>query len=217
MPIHPDDCVLVAIMNNTKDWRRVHEEHWYRIPVKHAPEGAPNFDWLAFYFTKAFGENRWAIHYYARVEGHELVTRRDLIPSEPDHPRAGNWYYALQLGPLEHKLPPIVAHRWRRVTFIVTSGDRFMNAHEINDLFEQESPAGQLYVRLKELGIQVEREWWIDEEGTAYIVDLALPTEDGWLPVTFGDRLGPDGGLCFSTQAEPEACLREIQTRLPMS
>jgi len=33
-----------------------------------------------------------------------------------------------------------------------------MQALEINDLFEQESPIGQLYVRLKELGIQVERE-----------------------------------------------------------
>jgi hypothetical protein len=58
-----------------------------------------------------------------------------------------------------------------------------MNAHEINDLFEQKSPVGQLYVRLKELGIAVEREWWIDEEGIAYIVDLALPVEDAWLPV----------------------------------
>jgi len=45
---------------------------------------------------------------------------------------------------------------------IITSGDRFINAHEINDLFEQESPVGQLYLRLKELGITVEREWWID-------------------------------------------------------
>jgi hypothetical protein len=118
----------------------------------------PAFNWLAFYFTKTFGENRWAIHYYAPIQGHELVTRRDLIPSKPEHPRAGQWYYKLQIGPLEHKLPPIVAHRWRRITFIVTSGDRFMQAHEINDLYEQESPAGQLYARLKELGIAVERE-----------------------------------------------------------
>ena len=50
------------------------------------------------YYTKTFGENRWAIHYYAPIQGHELVARRDLIPSEPDHPRAGAWYYALQLG-----------------------------------------------------------------------------------------------------------------------
>jgi hypothetical protein len=97
---------------------------------------------------------------------------------------------------------------------IVTTGDRFMQAHEINDLFEQESPVGQLYVRLKELGISVEREWWIDDEGTAYIVDLALPVEDGWLPVTFGDRPGPSGGLRFAAEAEPAVCLREIQARL---
>jgi hypothetical protein len=120
----------------------------------------------------------------------------------------------LQLGPLEHKLPPIVAHRWRRVTFIVTSGDRFMNALEINDLFEQESPAGQLYVRLKELGIAVEREWWIDEEGIAYLVHLVLPVEGGWLPVTFGNRPGPAEGLRFAPEAEPDACLRELQARL---
>ena len=62
------------------------------------------------------------LRYYAPIKGHELVTRRDLIPSETDHPRAGAWYYALQLGPLEHKLPPIVANRWRRVTFIITTG-----------------------------------------------------------------------------------------------
>jgi hypothetical protein len=212
--MHPDDRVLVAIMNNRRDWALVENEGWYRVPVKHAPPGAPDFDWLAFYFTKTFKQDKWAVHYYAPIRGHELVTRRDLIPSEPDHPRAGQWYYALQLGPLEHKLPPIVAHRWRRVTFIVTSGDRFMNAHEINDLFEQESPVGQLYVRLKELGIQVEREWWIDEEGIAYVVDLALPVEGGWLPVTFGDRPGPATGLRFGAEDEPDACLREIWARL---
>ena len=50
------------------------------------------------------------------VHGHELLTSRDLTFSEPDHARAGQWYNKLQLSPLEHKLPPIVANRWRRVT-----------------------------------------------------------------------------------------------------
>jgi len=118
-----------------------------------------DFNWLAFYSTKTFNENRWAIHYYAPIQGHELVTRRDLIPPEPDNPRGGNWHYALQLGPLEHKLPPIVSHGGGGSHIIVASGDRFMEALEINNLFEQESPVGQLYVRLKELGIAVEREW----------------------------------------------------------
>ena len=105
MPIYPDDRILVAIMNNKKDWQRVLHEGWYRIPVKHAPKDTPGFDYLAFYQTKTFGSDKWAIHYYAPIEGHELMTRKDLIPSQPNHKRADSWYYKLQLGPLQHKLP----------------------------------------------------------------------------------------------------------------
>jgi hypothetical protein len=90
-----------------------------------------------------------------------------------------------------------------------------MEAVEINDLFEQESLVGQLYVRLKELGIRVERKWWIDEEGIAYVVDLALPVEGGWLPVTFGDHPGPASGLHSTAETEPEACLHEVPARWP--
>ena len=68
--------------------------------------------------------------------------------------------------------------------------------------------------RRKELGLRVEREWWIDEEGIAYMVDLAQPVEGGWLPVTFGDRPGPAGGLRVAAEADPYACVRDIQARL---
>ena len=130
--MYADDRVLVAILNSQRDWARVQDEGWYRIPLSHAPESTTEAAVLAFYFTKAFEDDKWAIHYYAPIQGHELACRRDLIPSEPDHPRAGQWYYKLQLGPLQHKLPPIVSARWRRIAFIVTSGDRFMHAAEIN-------------------------------------------------------------------------------------
>lgn len=148
--MYPDDRVLVAIMNNKKDWQRVQDEHWYRVPVKYAPPGSPHFDWIAFYFTRVFQDNKWAIHFYAPILGHELLTRRDLIPSEPDHKRAGNWYYKLALGPLYHKLPPIPSETWRRITFIVTTGDRFEAAQEIQDLYADQSPTGNLFVTLKE-------------------------------------------------------------------
>lgn len=150
MIIYPDDRVLVAVVNNKEDWRRVQEEGWYRLPVKHAPEGTPHFDYLAFYFTSAFGSDKWAIHYYAPVVGHELLTRRDLIPSEPDHKRAGDWYYKLELGPLQYKLPPIVSSNWRRITFIVTTGDRFEAAEDIKELYADYSATGHLFVTLKE-------------------------------------------------------------------
>ena len=150
MIIYPDDRVLVAIMNNLEDWQRVQDEGWYRIPVKHAPAPVPQVDIIAFYMTKAFGDDKWAVHYYAGVQGHELLTRRDLLPSQPDHKRANKWYYKLELGPLQHKIPPIVADRRRRVTFIYTTGDRFEAATELGDLLKDEAPGGYPFVTLKE-------------------------------------------------------------------
>ena len=152
--MYPDDRVLVAVMNNLRDWEIVQEEGWYRIPVKRAPDVVPDMEWLAFYFTAPFGSDRWAVHYYAPVEGHELVTRADLFPRQPDHPRAGHWYYKILLGPLQHKIPPILSPKWRRITFITTTGDRFETAQEIGDLFERQSPWGRLYTTLKETALR---------------------------------------------------------------
>jgi hypothetical protein len=89
-----------------------------------------------------------------------------------------------------------------------------MQAVEINDLFEQESPAGRLYVKLRELGLEVEREWMVNEAGAKYAVDLALPHAQGWLAVTLGERPGPAGGLHFSDEADPYACVQDIEARL---
>ena len=218
MPIYPDDRILVAVMNNKKDWQRVLDEGWYRIPVKHAPDSTPDFDWLAFYFTKSFSSDRWAIHYYAHIEGHELMTRKDLIPSQPDHKRANQWYYKLQLGPLQHKLPPIISTNWRRITFIVTSGDRFETAEEINDLFEKESLAGQLYITLKEVGLHAERDFPLKEKGVTYVADLALPLDNQkWLPITFSQSLNLVSSkiLYLCPDNEPADWIKTIQQKLP--
>ena len=48
-------------------------------------------------------------------------------------------------------------------------------------------------------------------------MDLALPVEDGWLPVTFGDHSIPADGMRFAAEAESDACLREIQARFVSS
>ena len=130
--------VLVCLINQPKDLEIARWDHWYRIPVKHAP---PEYlsELLAFYLTADFGDEKWAIHEYAEVRGHELVRRVDLFPDQLDHPRANEAYYKLQLGPL-HRLPrPIPSLKWRRVTFIETTGDRLLNALELNDLTERPS------------------------------------------------------------------------------
>lgn len=128
-----DDRVLVAYVPSLRDFALIESERWYRIPVKHAPKGI-HAEWIAFYFGKRFGERKYAIHLYAKNLGHELVQRRDLLPDEPDHSRANEWYYKIQLGELLERKRPIISLRWRRILFVHTTGDRFMAAVEINDL-----------------------------------------------------------------------------------
>jgi len=60
----------------------------WRIPgigsVRAAPAGQlvqNRFPVCVQYSTKVFKDDKWAIHYYAPIQGHELVTRRDLTPS----------------------------------------------------------------------------------------------------------------------------------------
>ena len=148
--MHPEEKVLIAVVNNRTDWEIVQSQRWYRLPTRHAPPGSPHFDWVAFYFTRRLGDDGGAVHYFAAIEGHELVTRRDLFPDQQDHPRAGQWYYRLQLGPLQHRIPPIASQRWRRFSFITTSGDRFMSVRTLDELRSPLSPHGQPFVQLRD-------------------------------------------------------------------
>lgn len=125
--------VLVAVVTHPRDWALIQREHWYRIPLAHAPQrlGA---EYLAFYHTKAFEDLRWSIAYYAPVEGYRLATRRELLPAELTHPRAEALYYRIELGPLLALPRPILSPRLRRITFFYTTLDRLLAAREIRDL-----------------------------------------------------------------------------------
>lgn len=128
-----EDRVLVAYVPHPADFARIEKEGWYRIPERHAPKGL-HAEYYAFYFGRRFGERKWAIHAYARRRGHELCRRVELMPEEPDHPRASDLYYKVQLGPIIWLDEPIISLRWRRITFVHTTWDRFQVAREISDL-----------------------------------------------------------------------------------
>ena len=92
-------------------------------------------DFIAFYQTAAFGDtSRWQINWFAPVKGYELTTRKELIRDEPDHPRANEEYYKIQIGSLQHRSEPITADKWKRITFLYTTGELFNQARIINDL-----------------------------------------------------------------------------------
>ncbi|MEM8857774.1 MAG: hypothetical protein AAGD96_05610 [Chloroflexota bacterium] len=129
----PDDRILVAYVPSPNDFLHIQNENWYRIPMKYAPKGLYS-EFIAFYFGRRFGNKKWAVHYLAENRGHELVRRIDLLPNEPNHKRAQEIYYRVQLGNLHQLERPIISLQWRRVLFIHTTGDRFQTASELNDL-----------------------------------------------------------------------------------
>lgn len=137
--------VLICLVNRPRDLEIARWEHWYRIPVEQAPDEYLA-DYLAFYLTEAFEDEKWAIHEYAAVRGHELVRRADLFPGEPDHPRAKALYFKMQLGPLLRLPRPVPSLRWRRITFIQTTGERLLNALEVGEL----AAHSRHYIRLME-------------------------------------------------------------------
>jgi hypothetical protein len=182
--MYPEDRVLVAYVPEPEDFARARAEGWYRIPLQYAPKGL-YAEYIAFYFGQKFGDQKWSVHYYARNLGHELTTRRALLPDQPSHPRADHIYYKVQLGPLEQRRAPIVSLRWRRVTFIHTTWDRFQDASEINDLFLDGGPyVDRLYATLKERGIQAERNYVVGEPASEYIVPLAVPCAAGVVQIS---------------------------------
>ena len=204
---YPADRVLVAIMNSQRDFEIARDEGWYRIPAKRGPQSTTEAAVLAFYFTRAFGDEKWSIRWYAPVRGHELARRRDLLPDEPDHPSADDAYYKLQVGPLVQLEQPIPSLRWRRITFIETSWDRFTAAEEINDLYA--SGADGLFVTLKETGLFPEREFSVRERDVEYVVELAVAGQNGTVTVVTGDRPAPTGALRDPTS---DAVRRAVNT-----
>ncbi|HEX9385321.1 MAG TPA: hypothetical protein VF918_03300 [Anaerolineales bacterium] len=106
---------------------------WYRIPLRTAPKVVA-VDYLAFYQPSAFGERGGQIEFVAEVRGHELTTRGELLKDEADNPRAKEEYYKIQIGGLEKLKEPVLADKWKRITFLYTTGEYLLKAKTIYDL-----------------------------------------------------------------------------------
>jgi hypothetical protein len=147
--------ILVAVMNNPRDLEIARVLGWYRIPLRTAPKVVA-VDYLAFYQTSAFGEDKWRIDCIAPVLGHELTTRGELIRDEIDHPRSNEEYYKIQLGALEKLHHPILAEKWRRITFVYTIGEYLLKAKIVNDLVVHSEERRILWQSLRERAAQTQ-------------------------------------------------------------
>lgn len=144
--------VLIAIMNSPRDLAIARDQHWYRIPMDRAPQRGLYAPILAFYQTRAFGDEKWSINYYAATTAWEIVPRIQLLPEEANHPRSNELYYKIHLGEMRRLPHPIVSHKWRRVTFIVTHWERLEKAYEISELLHGTIWEERLWRALHKMG-----------------------------------------------------------------
>jgi hypothetical protein len=147
--IKPTDLILVALLPTPRDLEIARLLGWYRIPLRTAPKVVA-VDYLAFYQPSAFGERGGQIEFIAEVRGHELTTRGELLKDEADHPRAKEEYYKIQLGGLEKLREPIKTDKWKRITFLYSTGEYLVNAKLMNDLVVQNEEREILWKNLRE-------------------------------------------------------------------
>jgi len=147
--ISPSDLVLVCLLPKPRDMEIARLLGWYRIPLRTAPK-VVSVDYLAFYQPGSFAERGGQIEYVAPVRGHELATRAELLKDEAEHPRAKEEYFKVQIGPLERLSRPIVAEKWRRLTFLYSTGEYLLKAQTLNDLVVQSDERALLWQSLRE-------------------------------------------------------------------
>jgi len=131
--LSPTSLILVCLLPTPRDLEIARLLGWYRIPLRTAPKVVA-VDYLAFYQPSTFAERGGQIEFVASVKGHELTTRGELLRDEVDHPRAKEEYYKIQIGGLEKLAQPISADKWKRLTFLYSTGEYLLNARTLNDL-----------------------------------------------------------------------------------
>ena len=159
--LSPTDLILVSIIPSPRDMEIARLLGWYRIPLRTAPK-VLFVDYIAFYQPSAFGKHGSQIEFIAPVYGHELASRAELLRDEADHPRAHEEYYKIQLGALEKLPDPILAKKWKRLTFLYTTGEYLLQAKTLNDLAVKDDERKLLWKSLRERA----------ENSSLYKVDL---------------------------------------------
>jgi hypothetical protein len=212
--MYPEDRVLVAVINRQRDLAYAREAHWYRIPQARMPRGV-HAEYIAFFLSRAFKEQNGAIRYYAERRGLELAYRRDLLPNEAGHKRAGDVYYKVSLGDLIPKDPPITNTSKRAISFIYTTWDRFIEAETIRDLYSADDwYVDRVYYALEQRGIHPLRMWDAERRETGSAAGLQILCQQG-LVVAATER--GDGTIFLDRTQSDDEVLNAILTRIAQS
>lgn len=165
-------AILVGVLKNKRDLQLLLREHWYRIPVAFLPRRA--FTHIAFYQPAIFGRRGKRIMYFARVAGREVRRRIELLPSEPEHPRAQDEYMKITVARAQKLPKPIKNIIPRRVSFGFTTLRALRSARDILELYGVPKTEQILATRLAHCGVQTIAEHTVSARGSRCRIDLAV-------------------------------------------
>jgi len=183
--MHPEDRVLVGVINRKRDLKHLLEDHWYRIPQDRMHLGI-HTEYVSFFLSGGpFKEMSGGIHYYGRLQGVELRTRRDLLPNEANHPRADQTYYRLSISPVKQKKPPVLNPTKRSIAFVYTTWDRFVSAQTIGDLYSKADHfVDRIHAVLRQRGVKSQQLWEAEQTVETIAPGLRIPCNEGVLNVS---------------------------------
>ncbi|MCC6612559.1 MAG: hypothetical protein IT320_03715 [Anaerolineae bacterium] len=209
--MHPEDRVLVGVINRVRDLHYAQDEHWYRLPQARLPHGV-HAEYIAFFLSRAFKERNGAIHYFATRGGVELLYRRDILPDEADHKRANDAYYKVTLQDWREKNPPVLNPTHRPISFIYTTWDRFVGATSIVDLYSTaDYYVDRIYHALRDRKIYAERYWEAERPATQHAAGVRVLCDSGVVSANI-DPEGDDLGL--DLEQPTDAILQQILQRI---
>ncbi|MCU0513056.1 MAG: hypothetical protein MUE40_10840 [Anaerolineae bacterium] len=206
--------MLVGVINRKSDLKRLLEQRWYRIPQGQMPRGV-YAEYLAFFLSgsAARGKSGSGIYYYAERRGVELAYRRDLLPEEAQHPRAGDVYYRVLLSEAVPRLPPITNPTRRRLDFIHTTWDRFLQARHVQDLYSRSDYfVDRIYHALRDARYRSDRYWETEQRSTGHAPQLRVLCERG--TVVAGTQPGSEVDVLLDEQQSDDAILAQIRARI---
>ena len=173
--------VLVAILPDVKDWKLLHEQLWYRIPVDTAPNIIKDnqAEYVAFYHTAKFSADlKWKVVKYAKIERMTVVSRHDLFPDEPlNGYKSHKKYYKIEFEKLEELAQPIVSRRGHRFPFFSTTDKKLLSGTtDLNRLFKGSPLEEAMAVMIDAMEVEYEREWreYVNGDTKFYYLDFAI-------------------------------------------
>ena len=172
---------MVGVLKNKRDFNILLTKNWYRIPIVHLP--TRRFNYLAFYQPAIFGQEGKCIKYYARILRRKIVKRIKLLPQEPHHPRAHDYYCQFSVAKIQKLARSIRNIIPRRVTFGFTTLNHLLKSRNILQLYGV-TPTEQIVEQgLKRIGVEPLSQHYVLNGKKRYRLDLAIFCQNGKIAI----------------------------------